>query len=87
MISIGMAFIASKFGISLLLNIILCMALKSASSKRIAWSFCTYTLPATFSNITDTPLIHRDSGYLLLIARLTSLHFISAIAGMKVCAL
>ena len=60
--SIGMTLSASILGISRLLKIILFIALKSTLRSRIALNFYTLMFSTTFSNITDTPLIHRNSG-------------------------
>ena len=71
MILSGISLSYSRLERILVLNIILCIALKSASSSRIVQSFNILIFPEAFFSITDKSLVYSERGLLFLIARLT----------------
>ena len=73
--SLRIDFLNLRAGMSLVLNMILFTALKSASKRRIACNFDTNMMFRDFSNIIDTLYFHCRSGIVFCMDKFTSLYF------------
>ena len=76
MISISICLLASKWGKTLPLNIILYSVFRLVSNKRIAFSLSTFMFPFLFSSVTEIQFLYLASRVLFVTAILINLHYV-----------